>query len=371
MTKKDLSTDDEHKKKYERAKNIISVIFIAILLAQTFVFGQVKNLGNSITNSLGQNQVDAANISAEFVQDTVRAQERRMLESARQGWIQYLSSNPSTELLIKDNKGNYVMKSPDGTLFTYNPKTMVQVQRPDNYFDIRDKNTNELLTQQVRPQWNTEEVDKILNTVASHIKAFGATGDVLIFDAYTGEILVDNSLNSNNAPEIFSSDGKKYVQLLYLHPNSKNPDAVKETTDNVLMWRKDSDRTTNIVGYFNEPTDMGSDGNDFAKYPLGQYNREFIEKVLLPYETAGVEGQDMQITITIGAEEQEIYSPYKAIIEKMENTQDQMKKDIGISIFAPITSIFLSFIVIFLAMFALRINVFFSKNSGGNEKPKS
>ena len=74
---------------------------------------------------------------------------------------------------------------------------------------------------------------------------------------------------------------------------------------------------------FNEETNMNGEADNFSKYPLGNYNRLFIEKMILPYESFGFDGQPMQLTVLLIADEYDIYSAYKA-------NDDDMKKSLDI-----------------------------------------
>jgi hypothetical protein len=128
------------------------------------------------------------------------------------------------------------------------------------------------------------------------------------------------------------------------------------------MWRSDSNPTTGMVYYFNEPIDMGTDANNFTKYPLGNYNREFQEKIILPYESVGIDGQPMQITIVLGAQEQEIITAFKATMKSFESVQKSLNKNIQEGVMFPLISIGVSLLVIFLAMFMTRLYAYQCKN---------
>lgn len=344
----------------EKQKKIISMTFVAALVIQIFLFYNVSNLGQEIAKTKSAMETVKVDTQQTLIVDTVRAQQRFMLNAVRQGWVQYLTAHPGTELLKKDPTGNYVYLSKEGKDIYFDPSTMVRDKMSNNFYTLRNKTTGQIIAEQVRLQWNKENVKTILDIVAAPVKAFGASGDVIVFDSYSGEMIIDNSEDCKDTPEVLGEDGRRYITLDYLHPANANPAATKRVIDQ-LMWRKDSDQNSGLVYYFSEPTDMGDNANDFAKYPLGQYKREFQEKIILPYESVGIDGQPMQITIVSGAQEQEIMAPYKKVLQEYKQSMDDVQNATGKSVVFPIASIGISLLVILLAMFGFRLAMYQSK----------
>jgi hypothetical protein len=330
----------------EKQKKVISWIFIVLLVVQVLLFDNVTNLGREFNNTTGLITSTNTALAQDFVANSVRGQERIQLNAIRQGWVQYLVAHQGIELLLKDKAGLYIFADKTGKTVSYNPETMYKDKTLDNYFILKDKLTGTVLLNNCRQQWNKDEVKKILDIVATPVKAFGTTGDVIIFDSFTGEMIIDNSENCKDTPEVLGEDGKRYITLDYIHPNNKNPDATKRVVANELMWRSDSNPTTGMVYYFNEPIDMGTDANNFTKYPLGNYNREFQEKIILPYESVGIDGQPMQITIVLGAQEQEIITAFKATMKSFESVQKSLNKNIQEGVMFPLISIGVSLLVL-------------------------
>jgi hypothetical protein len=354
FSKKKKTDKSLYKEKAHRVKKSTTTLFIVLLIVQILIFDNINLLvTNMLTKGDQLNRIEVK-LQTVFMQDTIRAQQRRMLDAVRQGWVNYINNNPDIELIVKDYAGRYIYKNIDGVSISFDPSTMEKVTRGDKYYDIKDIKTGALIAEKVRPQWNGINVKKVLDIVAAPIKAFGSTGDVIIYDAYTGEMMIDNSEDCRDTPQVLGKDGKRYITLDYLHPNNANPEATKRVVNEQFMWRKDTDSTTGMVYYFSESLDMGKDANNFEKYPLGQYNREFQEKIILPYETVGVDGQPMQIAVVSGSQEQEIVSAYSSIFKDFNLFEDGLQKDIRKNIFAPIASVLLSLITIIVSMYSIK-----------------
>jgi hypothetical protein len=343
--------------KMGKQKKFVSMLFVALLLVQLFIFYEVSYLEQDFS-SINKEYSDLySTTEQQFVDEVIRPQQRLMLSTIRQSWVQYLVSHKETELLLKDNNGRYIYADDKGKSIAFDEETMI-MEKDMNYFNIKDKNTGKVLLSNCRQQWNTAQVKTILDIVATPVKAFGSRGDVIIFDSFTGEMIVDNSEDCKDTPEVLGKDGKRYITLDYKHPSNKNPEACKRVIENEMMWRKDTDQNSKMVYYFSEPVDMGTDVENFVKYPLGQYSREFQEKVILPYESVGIDGQPMQITIVLGAQEPEVSAAFKETSEMFGNIQNTFSDTTARGVLFPLISVAISLVVILLAMFILRINAY-------------
>jgi hypothetical protein len=252
----------------------VSAILLLVLLSVSSTF---KMLIEQNINNLKKTKTE---LSETFMENTIREQMRRQLYAMRQGWVAYAESHPQERLIKRDNEGLLIYKNIRGQSISFNPRTMYKVEQSDNDYGIFQKNTNKLLITDARPQWDTEAVKTRLGIIAEPIKAFGKTGDVIVFDSFTGEMILDNSEDCKDTPQVLGKDGHRYITLDYRHPNNVNPTACKRIVEKEMMWRHDSEEGTNEVYFFSEPTDMGNSANDFSKYPLGQYKREFQEKII-------------------------------------------------------------------------------------------
>jgi hypothetical protein len=358
-------------KRMEKQKRAISMIFVVLLFVQLFVFYEVSQLAGDFNETINVSNKTAVTMEEQFVSQTIRGQQRIMLNTIRQEWMQYLVENKDVELLLKDKNGLYIYANKDGNSVSFDDKTMTISKSVDNYYIIRNRKTDKVILDKCRQQWNTDQVKKILNIIATPVKAFGSTGDVIIFDSFTGEMIIDNSEDCKDTPEVLNKDGKRYITLDYKHRNNKNPTASKRVIDNEMMWRKDTDVNSGMVYYFNEPVDMKDDANNFEKYPLGQYNREFQEKIILPYESVGIDGQPMQITIVLGAQEKEIFSAFKIAEQYFVTMQKDINKNIEEGILFPLISVILSLIVITLAIFITKLCAYQCKKCNNSKESDS
>lgn len=136
-------------------------------------------------------------------------------------------------------------------------------------------------------EWNKEELEEVLNVIVEPIKVFGNKGGITVFDSITGDVFLDTS------------------------PHNRKGKNIKDATTNAaeikkLMEKRDTISEEGIV----YTLDKGmTNPKDFAKFPLGKYNREFIEKIILPFESFGFT-KGKQLTILISANEEDIFKKY-------------------------------------------------------------
>jgi len=339
-------------KKAKQYKDMISWLFIMLLIFQVFLMTNISDLSEKFEADFElAKDIEIATKEA-LIEETIRPQMRLMLAGIRQSWINYLQIHPEVELLLKDSEGRYIYQNENNKMIHYDNSTMFRKVRADNWYDIYDRTTLNLICEKVRPQWNRETIIDIFNIIAVPTKSFGPTSSVLIYDAYNGEILIDNSRiytsSNNNSP-----NNTTYMSYLYLSPNNKNPEATKKIIEDEILQRYDSIRGTNIISFFYEPMNMGNEASNFEKYPLGQYNREFQEKIILPYESVSLDNEAMQIAILLSAKESEIIQGYDNILKQNIDLQNSLQETIRIGILTPILSVAISLITIFLAMFGL------------------
>lgn len=344
-------------RKVHKQKQCLIIVFVCILFIQVFLVSYINGLAIEIKNQHNQYVENVAKAERNYIDGVIRPQERIMLSSIRESWASYLLIHPDIKLLKTDNSGLYIFKNNENKSIGFNPTTMYKVKQDNGLYNIYDLDSNKVILNNSSMQWNTQEVKNILDIIASPIKAFGPTGDVLIFDSNTGEVIINNSEDCKESKQTIGDNGKRYVTLEWKHPNNKNPLYTKDLVDKYYMWKVDSDSTTRMINLFEEPTKM-IDPNDFKSYPLGKYHREFQEKIILPYQTVGIEGQDMQITIVMGAQEQELTNTTKNIKKFFNSLESKNYISYQKIISVPIISIMLSLIVIMFTLFILKINNF-------------
>ena len=348
-----LLKGDERIMSNDKIKQYTIAIFIVAIFIQLNLLVKIQTIGNDTIKTYNEISSLESNVSESFLQNIVRPQMRRTLEGIREGWISYISSHQKTELLLKDN-GNYIYGNKKGEKVVFDERNMTKKKNSNNEYDIYKKDGT-LLISKARPQWNKKEIVNILNIIAAPVRCFGETGDCIVFDSYTGEVLLDNSENKT-----INQNGEKFIQFQTSHPSNKNKKACSETMKKYML-RNDSDTNSNMIYYFNEPEYMGNDGNNFTKYPLGQYNRDFQEKIILPYKTIGVEGQEMQLTIVLGANEQELYSGVKKQKRDFDIVKANIKTITHKEVLFPIISIAISLFVTIVAIFSIRLLIYKNK----------
>lgn len=237
-------------------KMIFGLLTIAFIL-QIFFFGEISK-SNIRYNDIYNNFQEAKYKQEEtLLNNTVKTQQLNTLNAIRQSWINYVD-NENKQLILFDENNN--------------------------------------------PIWNKEEIDNILNYIVAPIKSYGNEGGIIVYDSYSGEIFLDTTkTNRSIGSNIF---------LDYYNPNCKNINATKDAITSYFKVKKDSNTNENFIYLFDESENIDNP-NDLRNYPLGNYNRIFIEKMILPYESFGFDGQPMQLTVLITTTENDIYSNFK------------------------------------------------------------
>ena len=352
-----------NKNTFKQIKNISSIFFIVILIFQMFAFGYVtqadKNIDSHIA-SIGNLKTD---LSTTLINDVVRQEQRQTLNSIRQSWLQYIAINNS-EILEKEND-KYVFKNNEGVTMLFDTTTMDKVKNENNLYNIIDKNSKEILLYDARPVWNKRTITDILNIIAYPNKTFGERSNIIVYDLYSGEVLMDNSSTNNLCKEILDSSQNKNIKLYYKNPNNKNPEQYQRLVQQLLS-RNDSQRLSGLTSLFYESNSLEDQLiNDFSVYQFGDYNREFIEKIVLPYESIGIEGLDMQLGVLVTSQEQDIYEVYKPSIKVYDKILSDLKKQKEIVHIVPIICMILSLIIILDALCSIRLSAYYSRQSEG------
>lgn len=306
------------KNKNRKISRAISCILILQLLLLVFMNTLNLDFINS-KNELKKTFVEQQEI---FIKETIRQQQRRMLNSIRESWTQYIGYAENIELLLKDKEGNIIYTNGEDVV-AFNREYMIMDKYPNGYCDIRYKNSNIIYTN-MRPQWNKEEVIRILNIVAVPMRVFGGSENILIYDIYSGEIIASNT-QKNSGP---------FVQNLF-----EDQHVVDK-----LMIRQDTEIFDNIV--YSSTVKEGL--LNYNKYPIGSLDRVFVEKVILPFETVGVDGEPMQIAIASFVKEKEIAYCYESTVSRIKQSVETMETKI-FYVFA----IFIISFILSVAMYAI------------------
>lgn len=334
--------------KEKNMKNI-GIVFFVILLIQIFAFNYSASIYRGFVDNhkkLQQSQVD---MNTALITDTVREQQKNTLSSTKQSWMKYLEEHPTIKLIEQiDGKPVYANKE---TSILFDQDAMYKVNKGNNEYDIKDKKTDELLIENAQPRWNTEEVEKILDVLVKPIKMFGNNGGIIVYDSNTGKIVLDTTsierLRDGNEHFIFEDDK---------HYKNKNVSETKEVIDNFFKLKKDSNRVSSIIYMFNESTKMGNDADDFTKYPLGRYNREFIELAVLPYESIGFDGQPLQLTMLSIVDEHDVTAAYENVLSNIEESLKTNMILYGKTSMVLFISIICTMIVMLFALYKIKYN---------------
>ena len=289
-------------------RRVFSTFFL-LLIIQIYLINAIVYVCKEYdinSNTLNKSIVKSQEI---LISDTIRVQQRYMLSAIKQTWMKHLEDYEDN-LLAKDDNGHPIYSNNESNI-GFDIDTMYKVQKESNSFDIYKRSDGTKLIADAKPQWNSEEVDKILSLLVAPIKIFGNNSGAIVFDSYSGEVFLDTTKVQRQG-SIFEDSKNKL---------NKNPEETSITIRDYMMIKKDSDKSSEFIYMFNEETLMGNNSNDFEMYPLGQYNRQFVEQLILPYETFGFDGQPMQLTIMLIADEQDIY---KAYVNNTNNIKDAL-----------------------------------------------
>lgn len=292
------------------------------MLVQLFLYSGISELtlrSEQLLKSINAADSESTKV---FLDDTIREQQRRSLSAMRQGWVQYLQLNPDTDVILRDSSNNIVYTDGKKNI-GFNPKIMTKMLNKNGY-TILNKDGS-IVLDNCRPQWNKNEVSKILSIVAAPVKSFGNNGNVLAFDSFTGEVILDTR---------GGSDGGKLLK--------DNKNIPKEIVDE-LMVKKDSDRQTKTV---------------YSK----NGDKEFIEKIVLPYEFVGTSGENMQITICASSSEKDILTPYEEVKKSNDNNIAFLESILDKYSIYPNISIIIGIILAMLSIFALNIAFYTKKD---------
>ena len=310
------------------------LIMIILLLLMNFV-GKTYSCFENNQKDIQQSEYDRQTI---FLNSTIRNQQNNILSTIKQSWEKYNETNKDS-LILKDKDG-YVIYSNGVNNINFDASKMYKDQVKDStHFNLYDNNHN-LIAEEVSPQWNKDNLKKVLDTLVSPIKVFGNRGGMIVFDSNSGELFLDTTPNHRTEmhKDYCIFDDSKYAM---------NKESVQKTIDCYFKSKKDSNTIHSIVYMYNDATDMNIYDTDFEKYPLGDYDRQFIEMSVLPFETIGFEGQPLQLTVLCIANEKDIYSSYQKVNDTLNEAINDNKKiynNIALGLFIGVIIVIISMI---------------------------
>lgn len=329
-------------------KNIIGFVLLAMMIVQVLAI----NITVSIYKDFSENQehLTAYSIKSKevLINDIISTQQKNILNSIKQSWIKYVEHN-NIDILARDENG-YPIYIHDLEYVGYDSSTMYK-ERISEYdtYNIYETSTNKLIISEAIPKWNKNKIKEILDIIISPIKVFGNNGGIIVFDSNNGDIFLDTTpqlrLKNNKDVSIFDD---------MTSAHNSNKAETRLTCEGYFKLKKDSNNISNIVYMFNEPTEMGKDAFNFEKYKLGDYNRQFIEMAIMPYETIGFEGQSMQLSILVIVDEQDIAAQYKYLDKQIEEIINVNKELYGSIIAILVISLFATMIVMLISVYIIK-----------------
>lgn len=339
-----------------KLKKRLFLFFLILFIFQIFFFSEITKLSYKYPNAIESLNEGKVQNQIILINNTVRNQQRLMLQSIKQSWINYITNEDKKLIEVDDTYGVYpVYKTDDGDKILYDSLSMYKEKTELNYYNIYSKGNDALLLANAKPEWNEDELNKILDLLVAPIKTFGNNGGVIVYDSNSGEIFLDTTPANrlkNGENNIFKDDQSAYC---------KNKTETLYGIEKCIKIKKDSDSIEDFIYMFNEEHIMGNDSDNFEKYPLGDYNRQFIEKMILPYESFGFDGQPMQLTVLLVSDEQDIYSAYKY-------NDDNITKSLNITLELNSKTTIILISSIFITMTYLCVIAYLFKYSNNIEK---
>lgn len=349
------------KQAFNKIKNVASVFFIIILAFQVFTLGYVAQSGDKINTEINAIKDIKVSVSEKLINDMIRQEERQALNSIRQSWLQYITIN-NNDILVK-SKDKFLFKNSSGEYIYYDPSYMNKTKDIKGNYTITDNSTNNVLITNARPVWNTQTINDILNVIIYPNKTFGENSNIIVYDLYDGTILMDNYSEAINSKDVLDTNGVPNLYNYTKHPNNLNPTQYKDLLPK-LFTRSDTQIYTQLISLFHEgrPNLKDEDINNFSIYDLGDLNRGFVEKIVLPYESVGIEGLDMQLGVMIIVQEEDIYQIYKDDIKQFESNIESLIKEKELICMLPIISVIASLLVIMIAITVIRTVAYYCKD---------
>lgn len=339
-------------KKNKNLKKIIFSLFLVLFIIQILFFNEMNKMQDKYT-SMGSNiQYSQFQNKKILINNVIRNQQRLILQSIKQSWINYTTKEEKRIIKSDDRYGTFPIYSNENNQeIFYDNHKMYKKHVELNYYDIYSRDKDELLLEKGKPNWNTEELENILNLLAAPIKVFGNNGGIIIFDSYSGQVFLDTTPANRtiNNPDLSIFEDFK-------NPNCKNVFDTKYEINNCIKSKKDSDSIEEFIYLFNEKQDMGKNLNDFNKYKLGDYNRQFVEKMILPYESFGFDGQPMQLTVLLIADEQDIFLSFKDNDKNLQSSLDTTMDLYSRTGTILISTIFITMIFLVLTAYMFKYN---------------
>lgn len=266
-------------------------IVVVIQLVISTVFGNLVYAFNDVKSESSNDYVNSQN---QFISEVVREEMRLALSASRNRWNIYINeSEPELDLLKTDSKG-HTLYTKDGVIIAYDP-SIYTIEVSNSKGEKNILKDGEIVLKDAVPVWNNNVLYDIFKIVTNPTKVFSNDSAITIFDSKTGSLFY----NTLTFPD---SDKVSTIEQLYGNFYTSND-------LNEILKLKDSSAMSNITIGTDE-FDFPKGINNFKEYPLGQYNRIFQEKIVLPSDVYGVNGEQMNITIILSIPEQTLANLY-------------------------------------------------------------
>jgi len=195
-------------------------------------------------------------------------------------------------------------------------KTIVLPQMTRQLEQVRTAWTAYTETYDMDIMTNAKYLDMFLETSVRGIRSFGLTGDAFAFNSITGDYYLEYSTDITNKVNISNTPND---------PQCQNKDGVSALIP-YLMRETDILDSNYEVNLWEEPGLTFTQGKDFTAFKFGDYNREFVQKIMLPLPSVGKE----QIVVVLGVKEKDIASALAPSVKTVENTSNTLREAISL-----------------------------------------
>jgi hypothetical protein len=180
-------------------------------------------------------------------------------------------------------------------------------------------------------------------------QAFGATGDPYVYDLNTGNYYM-NPLKGSASN----------IRDAYRDPLCSNPTGVQEAVPDMLS-HEDTLYNNYIVGLRSAGDLSYNDAYNLKEFPLGKYNREFTQRILLPLPNVG----ERQIVVAISIQEQDVVAFTNNLIAQNDNLLIGVESSAGKLSIVSLICLFFSLVLVIVTNIILvrAVNVYSCSSS--------
>jgi hypothetical protein len=239
----------------------------------------------------------------------------------------------------KNSNGDYVFyNNLTNETIIYDKDTMILEETFNGFYTLKDKKTLKVIKTNLSPEWNKKELNYFLNIAVRETRLFGNEGDPIIIDQTTKEILIDDSENCKDVPEVMLN-GRRYMSLDWKHPNNMNPEASRWAVEKSLAWDYDSE----WFYFFTEPgiTIEQIENGYYKDFTKEIYKNSTSKGVEIGYTTVikiPYEDFTMKLRVMFGAQAYEFIPNFSKTITSYEKLANSLNNGRVLFILLPILS---------------------------------